>query len=139
MLEIAYATAKLSKDKSTQVGALILGASQEIRSLGYNGAPRGVVLTKTHVVLPALRSTSGSVTLNSTPSHECRTCWHTSGWVFYHRYSSSLHGLRSCHRPVRYPCSLCSGLGPNFRRAMERTPRSIQKLFEECGVEFHVL
>lgn len=40
-LEIAYATAKLSKDASTQVGAIIIGPSQEIRSLGYNGAPRG--------------------------------------------------------------------------------------------------
>lgn len=40
-LEIARATAKLSKDTSTQVGALILGPSQEVRSLGYNGAPRG--------------------------------------------------------------------------------------------------
>ena len=40
-LEIARATAKLSKDTSTQVGALILGSTQEVRSLGYNGAPRG--------------------------------------------------------------------------------------------------
>lgn len=40
-LEIARATAKLSKDTSTQVGALLLGPTQEIRSLGYNGAPRG--------------------------------------------------------------------------------------------------
>ena len=40
-LEIARATAKLSKDESTQVGALILGPSQEVRSLGYNGSPRG--------------------------------------------------------------------------------------------------
>ncbi len=40
-LEIARATAKLSKDMSTQVGALILGPAQEIRSVGYNGAPRG--------------------------------------------------------------------------------------------------
>lgn len=40
-LEIAYAVAKLSKDESTKVGALILGPSQEVRSLGYNGAPRG--------------------------------------------------------------------------------------------------
>lgn len=40
-LEIAKAVAFLSKDSSTQVGALILGPSQEVRSLGYNGAPRG--------------------------------------------------------------------------------------------------
>ena len=40
-LEIAYAVSKLSKDESTKVGALILGQSNEIRSQGYNGSPRG--------------------------------------------------------------------------------------------------
>lgn len=40
-LEIARATAKLSKDPSTKVGAIIIGPNNEVRSLGYNGAPRG--------------------------------------------------------------------------------------------------
>ena len=40
-LDIAYATGRLSKDSSTQVGALVLGPSKEVRSIGYNGAPRG--------------------------------------------------------------------------------------------------
>jgi len=40
-MEIAYAAARLSKDPSTQVGAVIIGPSNEVRSLGYNGAPRG--------------------------------------------------------------------------------------------------
>lgn len=40
-LEIANAAAKFSKDSSTKVGAIIIGASGEVRSLGYNGAPRG--------------------------------------------------------------------------------------------------
>lgn len=41
-LEVAHAVSKLSKDESTKVGAVILGKdSMEIRSLGYNGAPRG--------------------------------------------------------------------------------------------------
>ena len=39
--DIVQATARLSKDSSTQVGAVILGQSFEVRSLGYNGAPRG--------------------------------------------------------------------------------------------------
>lgn len=38
---IAYAVSKLSKDQSTQVGALILGSANEVRAVGYNGAPRG--------------------------------------------------------------------------------------------------
>ena len=40
-LEIAEAVAKLSKDSSTKVGAVVIGATGELRSVGYNGAPRG--------------------------------------------------------------------------------------------------
>ena len=40
-LEIAYAVSKLSKDESTKVGAVVIGPTDEIRSVGYNGAPRG--------------------------------------------------------------------------------------------------
>lgn len=40
-MEIAYATSRFSKDESTQVGAVIIGPTNEVRSLGYNGAPRG--------------------------------------------------------------------------------------------------
>lgn len=38
---IANAVAQLSKDSSTKVGALIIGATNEVRSMGYNGSPRG--------------------------------------------------------------------------------------------------
>lgn len=40
-LGIAHAIAQLSKDTSTKVGAVILGPTKEIRSTGWNGAPRG--------------------------------------------------------------------------------------------------
>ena len=41
-MAIAETVAQLSKDSSTKVGAIILGqGGTEIRSLGYNGAPRG--------------------------------------------------------------------------------------------------
>ena len=40
-MEIADAVAKLSKDSSTKVGAIVIGQNKEIRSVGYNGAPRG--------------------------------------------------------------------------------------------------
>ena len=39
-MNIARAVAELSKDE-TKVGAIVLGTTKEIRSLGYNGAPRG--------------------------------------------------------------------------------------------------
>ena len=40
-LPIALAVAAMSKDKSSKFGALILGPGFEIRSSGWNGAPRG--------------------------------------------------------------------------------------------------
>lgn len=39
---IAQSVAMRSKDKSTKVGAVIVGPGQELRSSGYNGFPRGV-------------------------------------------------------------------------------------------------
>jgi dCMP deaminase len=41
-LAIAKDAAKRSKDPSTQVGAVIVGPDNEVRSLGYNCFPRGV-------------------------------------------------------------------------------------------------
>jgi dCMP deaminase len=43
LVPIAQAAASLSKDPSTQVGAVIVGPGNEIRSLGWNGFPRGVI------------------------------------------------------------------------------------------------
>ena len=40
-MDVARAVAKFSKDQSTQVGAVVIGPTQEVRSMGYNGAPRG--------------------------------------------------------------------------------------------------
>ncbi len=38
---VAFLTAMQSKDQSTQVGAVIVGPDNEIRSTGFNGPPRG--------------------------------------------------------------------------------------------------
>lgn len=40
-LELARHVSGWSKDKSTQVGAIIVGFKKEILSVGYNGLPRG--------------------------------------------------------------------------------------------------
>jgi len=40
-INTAYVVARKSKDRSTQVGAVIVGPNQEIRSTGYNGPCRG--------------------------------------------------------------------------------------------------
>lgn len=39
---MSRAAASLSKDRSTKLGAIILGPGFEIRAMGYNGFPRGV-------------------------------------------------------------------------------------------------
>jgi len=40
-MPIAQAFAAMSKDPSTKVGAVVLGPGYEVRSSGWNGAPRG--------------------------------------------------------------------------------------------------
>ena len=44
-LQLALAHARMSKDPSTQVGAVIVGPDREIRSAGFNGFPRGIADT----------------------------------------------------------------------------------------------
>ena len=41
-LKMADLVAEKSKDRSTKVGAVIVGPDNEVRSTGYNGFPRGV-------------------------------------------------------------------------------------------------
>ena len=41
-LRLAVQHAAMSQDPSTQVGAVIVGPDQEIRSVGFNGFPRGI-------------------------------------------------------------------------------------------------
>ena len=44
-LDLALAHARMSKDPSTKVGAVIVGPDREIVSAGFNGFPRGVADT----------------------------------------------------------------------------------------------
>lgn len=41
-LKLAHEVASWSKDESTKVGAVIIGADRTPRSFGYNGMPRGI-------------------------------------------------------------------------------------------------
>ncbi|MFK8137229.1 MAG: cytidine/deoxycytidylate deaminase family protein [Bdellovibrionales bacterium] len=41
-LKLAHEVASWSKDTSTKVGSVIIGAQRDPRSFGYNGLPRGV-------------------------------------------------------------------------------------------------
>lgn len=39
-MTLAYVVARQSKDKKTQIGAILVGPDNEVRSTGYNGLPR---------------------------------------------------------------------------------------------------
>lgn len=41
-MSMAETAARKSKDRSTKVGAIVVGPDNEIRATGYNGFPRGV-------------------------------------------------------------------------------------------------
>lgn len=41
-LQLCVDTARMSKDPSTRVGAVIVGPDREVRSTGFNGFPRGI-------------------------------------------------------------------------------------------------
>jgi dCMP deaminase len=41
-MQLARVAARQSKDRSTKVGAIVVGPDNEVRTTGYNGFPRGV-------------------------------------------------------------------------------------------------
>ena len=41
-MNMAYLVAMKSKDKSTHIGAVVVGPDNEVRSVGYNSFPRGI-------------------------------------------------------------------------------------------------
>lgn len=45
-LRLALDNARMSKDPSTKVGAVIVGPDREVRSMGFNGFPRGIADTR---------------------------------------------------------------------------------------------
>lgn len=137
-LGIAHEVAKLSKDQSTQVGALILGASKEIRSLGYNGAPRGC-----------------------TADEDIRSDRPEKYFWFSHAEANAITNaarvgtaLDGCSMLVtHYPCMDCARLivqagikhvsvpKPDevfYERWREHIIRT-DKLFEECGVTLEII
>ena len=135
-MEIAYAVSKLSKDQSTQVGAVILGSSNEVRSLGYNGAPRGCAADEdarattrpekyfwfSHAELNAITNAArvgtplaGSSLLVTHPP--CMDCARAIVQAGITRVIT-----------VRPPAAFVE----RWREHMSRT----QRLFDECGVEY---
>ena len=42
-MRLVYENAAMSKDQSTHVGAVVVGPDKEVRSMGYNSFPRGMI------------------------------------------------------------------------------------------------
>jgi len=128
--------ANLSKDTSTKVGAIILGPSFEIRSLGYNGAPRGCVADEdersqhrpekyywfSHAELNAITNAARvgtplngcALLVTHPPCMDCARAIVQAGIVFV---------------VTRNP-------GPEFLERWVEHARRTQALFEECQVDY---
>jgi dCMP deaminase len=138
-LDLAYATAKLSKDNRTTVVALVLGPAGEVRSLGYNGAPRGSKADEDK------RSTSRPE----------KYFW------FSHAEANAITNAARVGTPLEnsvlicthFPCMDCARLivqagiksvwVPKWEKGFdERWKEHICRandLFNECGIEVHLL
>jgi dCMP deaminase len=134
---LVQATASLSKDSSTKVGAIILGPSFEVRSLGYNGAPRGCSADEddrgrqrpekyfwfSHAELNAITNAARV----GTPLDGCSL-------IVTHP------PCMDCARAIvqaGITCVLSATPTPEFLARWDtHTDRSL-RLFNECGVEYH--
>jgi dCMP deaminase len=138
-MEVVHAIARFSKDQSTQVGAAIIGASGEVRSVGYNGAPRGCAADEdergvtrpekyfwfSHAELNAITNAArvgtpldgSSIVVSHPPCMDCARAIVQAGIkaVFVPEWDAEFHS--------------------RWHEHLVRTRR----LFTECGVEFHVL
>lgn len=135
-MEIAYAVSKLSKDQSTQVGALVLGSSSEVRSLGYNGAPRGCAADEDEraTARPEKYFWFSHAELNAI-TNAARVGTPLAGCSMFVTHPPCMDCARAIVQAgitkvvtVRPPAEFVSRWG-------EHMPRS-QRLFDECGVQY---
>lgn len=136
-LEAAHLFASWSKDRSTQVGAVVVGPKKEIRAIGYNGFPRGVDDTpdERHE-----RPTKYEYTEHAERNAVYNACY----------TGTSLDG---CTLYVTHlPCSDCARAiiqagvsrvvvaGQNqLRKEWEESSTIARTMFSESGVELHVI
>lgn len=139
-LDLAHSIAHtFSKDPSTKVGAIILGPDNEVRSLGYNGAPRGCTADED------LRGTErpekyfwfSHAELNAI-TNAARVGTPLAGTILVVTHPPCMDCARAIVqagiRKVLYPLP-----SPEYlQRWSDHSTRTLQ-LFEECGVEYEVL
>jgi len=139
MLEMAATLAKMSKDTSTQVGALLVSPDKRRMSGGYNGFPTNIPDYEDW--WNRREDTEGEFTKYELVVHAeenaiCQARTDLTGWTLY------------C---THQPCLRCSRLiaSQGIRRVVwdaghEVTRMDLQtekalKLFEEAGIEVHTI
>ena len=138
LFPIAQAVAQMSKDESTKAGALIIGPAGEIRSSGWNGAPRGSRADEDY-----------------RKERPIKYKWfeHAERNAIYNaaRVGTSLEGTTMIC--THYPCADCAraivqaGIGwiivpnpdPVFFERWKDDIAVATRMFDECGVDVEVL
>ena len=135
-LEITKTIAALSKDASTKVGAIILGPSCEVRSVGYNGAPRGCTADEDQRGLerPEKYYWFSHAELNAiTNAARVGTPLDGASLVVTHP------PCMDCARAIvqaGIKQVFCPEPSDDFRKRWDEHIVRSQLLFEECGVEY---
>lgn len=134
-MPIAEAFALMSKDSSTKVGAVVLGPGLEVRSQGWNGAPRGSDADVDE------RSSTREGKLHWTSHAEANAISNAA------RHGAALQG---CTMVVTHsPCMACAKLivqagilavicpypDGDFAERWRQEFNRASELFAECGVE----
>lgn len=128
MLKLAEEVASWSKDPSTQVGAILINSERHVKSVGYNGFPRGVKddsrlndrKTKLSMIrhaeenaLDFCREDKSGFTIYTYPFIPCAKC---AGAIIQHK----LERVVSFHNTVS-----------RWESDFEKT----RQMFEEVGIE----
>lgn len=134
-MEIVDATAKLSKDASTKVGALILGPSFEVRSLGYNGAPRGCAADEDERnQRPEKLFWFSHAELNAV-TNAARVGTPLDGCALLVTHPPCMDCARAIVQ-AGIVCVITRDPGPEFLERWVEHTRRTQALFEECQVDY---
>lgn len=138
-LDDAISFAQHSKDSSTKVGAVIVGATGEVRSVGWNGAPRGSDADEDDQRLQRpekyfwMEHAERNAIYNAA---RCGTPLHGSHLVVTHP------PCMDCARAIVQSGVVkvwCPNPDKEFVKRWGEHLGRMYRLFDECGVEIHWL
>ena len=131
---LAHSVAGKSKDRSTQVGAVIVDADKRLVSVGYNGAPRGINDDR----VQADRDTKLHCTLHAEENAVLFAAGNVRGCSIYVTHHPCAHCaavlVQSGIVEVVYPPT-SAGFTTRWRESIELA----QRMFREAGVTRRVV